>query len=718
MQKYADLDADLISASVHGPAHVHSVIFKKLAEIIKEPEDLDCVLGALTDLRIKTAAPGDPTPGYDVPKSTPTLGGSNALRNVAIGALLAAPAMAGGKWLLGKYQKEQGWNNLMDKEPELIASNPERAEAIYNLIHSSAPHIATNTPIAADIMKQMMAMPQVDLGTVGGMANIHKGFTGGEDKTKGLLENMGQVPAAMVGYHSIITGYPKAASHIPLVSPNHIAKDGTLCILDWSTPACKAAGLTDAFTGSGMPLDQANAATQFGQDSSTMLPLDSVVRELLNKETELAQRQQVMQEQEQQLQQAMQQIQQMQQGYQQQTGVNPQSGEPAEHPSEESAASPAEEDSQADANNEPVPPEEAQAQAKDMGEANFEEAQGNAIDEQSQGGAPEASGESDSAEQADPGGEAAGDSKEDTGAQGVSEEEQGQEQPPLIMPRQNSPEEDTTAQQEMAQQAQPMPPADEVQDNGESSNQGESSSVPAEASVPSAPEPVEPAESTEPAKPDESGNEPEKGETPPAEGDEGGEEGATPAEVGEKPTEEGKKDELASKGEDVDEGKPTEGAPVEGDSIAEVPTEGAPVEGDSTAEVPAEGAPAEVPAEGAPAEVPAEGAPAEVPAEGAPAEETHEEGVVPATDAEPAAGTPAITEEIPNNVPATPSPAAVTNPMPTAPMDGSTVVKTINIPIQIAVKVGEKETPSTDTKDAYAAFHAVMSDLFRPSKGK
>jgi hypothetical protein len=175
------------------------------------------------------------------------------------------------------------------------------------MLHSSAPSVATNPVIASDLLRQMTAMPMVDLGSVKAVSDIGKSQSGLGAPSMGDMfdhaENMEKFDKRRDAFNSLMGS--KAASYA--VPTQHIAADGTHCVFNWATPAMKEAGITDAFTpgftGNGTTMDQANNNTQMQGQSmgQSLLPLDSVVRELLAKEMELSTREQTLQQQEMQL---------------------------------------------------------------------------------------------------------------------------------------------------------------------------------------------------------------------------------------------------------------------------------------------------------------------------------------------------------------------------------------------------------------------------------
>jgi hypothetical protein len=578
-QKLASVEADLVSASAQGPAYLHAEIFRKLGEMVKEPDDIEAVLGAILDRQEKDAGWME-----DATKAP-------VMRTVALGTLLAAPTVAAAKFIINKRRKEQGWTNLQGAVPELVTSNPERAQAMYNLLHDSAPSVATNTPIAADLMRQMMAMPQIDLGTIKGMSDMAKNYStsaGGGKPSGGMLEGIRHVPATLVGYQSLMSGSPDAPgtkTSSLRVRATHIAEDGTPCVFNWGTRACKMAGLTDAFTGSGTTMDQANNAFNFNQQEqgNTLLPLDSVVRELMNKEMELSNREQMIAQQEQQLQQAMQQVQQLSGAYQQQTGVDPNTGNPADAQGQ---------------------------QAPQQGQLNQfpDQAQGQDQGMQDQGMQDQGMQDQGMQDQG----------MQDQGMQDQGMQDQGMQdaQAPEQTESGMSPEDEQAAMQAMQQQATPMTPAQDNAMGGEQDN-GEEQGLDG---------------TTQPAGYGEAG---------------GQEDGAGEPEAG---------------GQEAGAGEPEAAFP------GGTPGEGA---------VP--------PAEGIPA-----GAPGEEP-------DLQGEGSVP-----PGAAGGLAASEIPQ--------------LTASGAPGTVVTKTINVPVQISVKIAEtKENPVLQAKaKAFESIQAAMSDLFRP----
>lgn len=317
--KLAQIEADLVSASALGEAHLHAEVCTKLAELIENEDDLQLVLDRLAD--------------YDAVKTAGI--GAKALPALSLAALAAGPAMAGAKWLSNRRAKDRAWS-MMQSDPDVIGEDPVRAKAMFDLLHSTSPHLATNPVVARDLMKQMGAMPMVDLGTASALARTGKDISSvsGGGGLDAVLDSSlrGHDAASRVG-KNVQALTSKAASLMGTntgVPVRWTSPDGVPCAFDWSTPAMKEAGVTDAFLGHGDNMRQADNAynVKMMQDGLSLLPLDAVVRELLTKEQELAQREDVLMQQEMQVQQAMQQMQQMQQAYSQQYGVDPQAQQP------------------------------------------------------------------------------------------------------------------------------------------------------------------------------------------------------------------------------------------------------------------------------------------------------------------------------------------------------------------------------------------------------
>jgi len=677
-QKLAAIEADLVSAAAHGKAYLHAEIFKKLGQLIKEPEDLEAVLGGLIDASERKIAGQEGRP----------LLSPGVVRTVALGALLAAPLTAAGKFLWNKYQKEQGWSNLSAKAPELVGQNPERAKMMYDLLHDTSPNIATNTSPAADLMKQMMAMPQLDIGTVKGLSDVSRNFSAGRGGAESAITDaLKTVPAVAAGYQVLHSGKLSSAQ----VKANHVSKDGMPCILDWSTEAAKQAGITDAFSGSGLPVEQANNAFNMNQQEmgNTLLPLDMIVKELMSKEMELTQRAEMLAMQEQQVRQAMQAVQQLQPGYQEQTGVNPQTGEVAEQAPEQApeqvpkqapeTPAPGQEvdqtgegsmaqpgDTQADVDNNPVPAEEAQTQAQQMGGANFEEAQGNTVSADNK--------------------EETGDKTEDTGdtdnTGDTTDEEQdaahGAEQPPTILPMATTPEDEQTASEMTQEQAQPMPPAQDNPAGGETDDVEEKETngddaVPAESTGDTGTG-TETSGATSGATPGT--------ETPDTRAQDAGDTGASPAES------DGTKD---TKSEDGGEDNGEAGGEAGEDSKATGDTSDT-----GTDEVPGTG----------------EAAPTEGGEAGDKGTEPDTEGAVSeqAGVGSDQAGAPVQVTELTE-----PAPTIAPMPAEAAQAENTRVINVpINLPLQISVKLAEDEGLAKKRAEALESIQVAMTNLFRP----
>ena len=309
-QKFAEVEADLISASALGASYLHAEAYAKFSALNMDEGDLAAVMDGLLIEQEKTAFLG--TPGFG--------------QALVLGALLAPPLMTGAGMMLNKMKRDAAFEGLKRAVPDLAARDPQRLESLFSLLFTASPTVAANTLVAADLIKQMMAMPMIDLGTVGRLIDLAKHKPESSDPMFGKMTEgaLGAYGKGVGGYTAETMGLGKTSS----VKVAHIANDGTRCILNWNTEACKTAGITDAFVGNGTGLDQANnaqSATQM-QDGSGLLPLDNIVRELIMKEQELAQREEMLAQREAETQQMQQMMQQMGSQYQDTTGVNPDTG--------------------------------------------------------------------------------------------------------------------------------------------------------------------------------------------------------------------------------------------------------------------------------------------------------------------------------------------------------------------------------------------------------
>jgi hypothetical protein len=318
--KLAAIEADLISASAKGLRHLHAEVFRKFAAMDMDAADLEAVMNGIMDEQEKCAA-----------NPLSSLGVGPAL---ALGALIGAPLAAGAGFLLSLAKRDQAFNALKGRCPDLLQADPARFHAMFDLLWQHAPTVAGNPVVAGDVIRQLMALPMVDLGTVAKITGMYKSAPTAPSvlsmaHEQGIKSIVGESGKAV--YHKI------SGLQVPV---NHIAADGTRCFFDWGTDACKEAGITDAFLGGGTNLEQANQAYQMGQAQSGagFLPLDSVVKELVMKEQELAQREQMIAQREAELGQMQQMMQQMGSAYQQQTGVDPDTGEALPEETEQGAA--------------------------------------------------------------------------------------------------------------------------------------------------------------------------------------------------------------------------------------------------------------------------------------------------------------------------------------------------------------------------------------------
>jgi hypothetical protein len=304
IQKFAAVEADLISAAADGAPALHSEVFKKFASLIENADDATAIFDGVTDAIEEVKAASGWANGLNI-----------AGAGIGLAGALAGPVMSVVKSIADRNKKSQALQKLQQAAPQLFQQNPQRAQAIFDLVFNAAPDIAANTIIMADLMTQMTSMPMLDLGTVGKLIDIAKSRaqttqaigpqSGLFSPHKGMME-LGDKVQGMAG---------KIGSYKP--------------VLNWSTEAIKKAGLTDSFTGSGTTLEQANNGTMMDQQGmgSSMMPLDAVVRELIEKQMELQQREEVLAQNEAYLQQAMQEMQQAGSQYQDMTGVDPNSGD-------------------------------------------------------------------------------------------------------------------------------------------------------------------------------------------------------------------------------------------------------------------------------------------------------------------------------------------------------------------------------------------------------
>lgn len=304
IQKFAAVEADLISAAADGASALHSEVFKKFAALVENTEDATAVFDAVTETIEEFKAASGWANGLNI-----------AGAGIGLAGALAGPVMSVMKSIADRNKKAQALQKLQQSAPQLFQQNPQRAQAIFDLVFNAAPDIAANTIIMADLMTQMLSMPMLDLGTVGKLIDIAKSraqTTQALGPQSGMFtphKGMMELGDKMQGMGAKISSYKP--------------------VLNWGTEAMKKAGLTDSFTGSGTTLEQANNGTMMDQQGmgSSMMPLDAVVRELIEKQMELQQREEVLAQNEAYLQQAMQEMQQAGSQYQDMTGVDPNSGD-------------------------------------------------------------------------------------------------------------------------------------------------------------------------------------------------------------------------------------------------------------------------------------------------------------------------------------------------------------------------------------------------------
>lgn len=333
--QFAAIEADLISAHAQGDVHLHAEIYTKFAALIEDEQDIEAALDGLADLANppKVAVGGFGSFGAAQPAAGGAMG-SDLMGMLAKAVMIAGPLIAGAKFLSSKADHDRALQTTQMTYPQLFQQNPARANALFEAVYSSAPNIGKNTILMGDLLKQLMSMPMVDMGTIARLTEISKNTSqGSQGGGNPLINGISELSKKMTDAR--LMGSMKTSSF----PANFKAADGRATVFNWGSEAAKLAGLTDAFTGSGTNLEQANQATMMNQQQSgsSMLPLDSVLHELLMKEMELQQREQTIVQQEQQLQQAMQAVQHIGSQYQGETGVDPNTGAPAQEAMPEAA---------------------------------------------------------------------------------------------------------------------------------------------------------------------------------------------------------------------------------------------------------------------------------------------------------------------------------------------------------------------------------------------
>lgn len=323
-QKLAEIEADLVSASIHGDIAFVAEMQSKIAGMDLDADDVEAILEDLTQVREiseKLAFSTAAMPGAVTGLGRLSANAGKLLNIAALGTVVGAPLLAGAKFFSQRRAKDEAWDRVVTHHPEMVATDPQRARAVFDLLHSTAPNVAQNTPVAGDLMKQMLAMPMLDLGTTASLARMGKDMQphGGAQSNLQNAAQLQSLSGAFKGAHALLT----SRAVVPVV---YRTADKVACVFDWGNDVMKTAGITDAFMGGGLPIEQADNGTSMNQRASGMslLPLDAVIRELLAKEQELAQREDVIAQREAALAQAEQSIQQMGHMYQDQTGVSPQ----------------------------------------------------------------------------------------------------------------------------------------------------------------------------------------------------------------------------------------------------------------------------------------------------------------------------------------------------------------------------------------------------------
>lgn len=332
--KLAGIEADLVSAHALGHKQLHAEIFAKFAELVEDPEDIEAMLDAVYDeaYPAKVAAGGFGSFGQQQPGAGAGLS-LDLMKLLSRGIMLAGPVMAAAKFLSSKSDHDNALHAVQNAAPQLFQQNPQRAQALFEAIYTSAPNIGKNTTLMVDLLHQLMSMPMVDMGTIAKLTEIAKNVSNTSGGGNPLTQSLGGMSDKLMHQQLSQSMMPRKQASV-MVPAKFKAADGRPTVFNWAGEAAKQAGLTDAFTGSGTNMEQANQATMMNQQESgnTLLPLDSVLHELLMKEMELQQREQVMQQQEMQLQQALAAVQHIGSQYQQEAGVDPNTGAPTEDP--------------------------------------------------------------------------------------------------------------------------------------------------------------------------------------------------------------------------------------------------------------------------------------------------------------------------------------------------------------------------------------------------
>jgi len=265
----AGIETALIEATTRGKAALVATLFEKLSELQLDDYDREEILEALGEAG-KTAALSP-----------------NTIRLLSASALLAGPAMAGAKMLARKMSHERGLAAVRQTAPELFQQEPHRAQAIYDLVHSSAPSIATNPVVMGDIMRQMMAMPSIDLGTASAIHGLQRSVPPSDygAQLAKLKDQTGGMALLTTGDPANMPVAPKVASVMVLAA--YRDEKGNPTILDWGRPAIKQADVSHIFGsgGQGTVMDQANqtGAIQPAVAAAPMVPLDLVLQELMAK---------------------------------------------------------------------------------------------------------------------------------------------------------------------------------------------------------------------------------------------------------------------------------------------------------------------------------------------------------------------------------------------------------------------------------------------------
>ena len=243
--KLAEIDADLVSAYSAGDTALHAEIFKKLASLIDTDEsqamlDIEAMLDVVNDEMHppKVAAGGFGSFGMQQPQKSPGVGMDTG-KLLSMGIMLAGPVMAAAKFLTSKSDHEQALTRVIQANPQLFAQNRARAEALFEAVYSSAPNIGKNTVLMGDILKQLMAMPMVDMGTIARLVEMSKNVSqskgeGNPFESAVMGASMGKIKSQFGGEDSAGPMAKKTAS--VKIAAKFKSAEGLPTIFNWGLP--------------------------------------------------------------------------------------------------------------------------------------------------------------------------------------------------------------------------------------------------------------------------------------------------------------------------------------------------------------------------------------------------------------------------------------------------------------------------------------------------